>query len=167
MAYRKKIIKVGPSVGLTTLYCIIRNEANNYYFDSDGVFKESDFVNKYHTLIENTSGAPGTYEKSFDEYMWNDGQYIVIVYKMTGVSPNPSIDTITDSGTMFIKNDTEVFNEPLINDLFEEAFGKWIIDPINKTLTLYKIDGITVLKIFDLTEAVLNTVKPYSARIPR
>lgn len=37
--------------------------------------------------------------------------------------------------------------------------GKWVIDPTGKVLTLYKADGITVLKIIDLTSttAVIPT----------
>lgn len=42
----------------------------------------------------------------------------------------------------------------LMNDLKDEAFGKWTMDPVAKTLTLYRSDGITVLKTFNLTDTV-------------
>jgi hypothetical protein len=51
--------------------------------------------------------------------------------------------------------------------LEDEAFmGKWVLDPGAHTLTLYRRDGATVLKVFDLTLA-LASVPGYTGRTPR
>lgn len=53
-----------------------------------------------------------------------------------------------------------------IRDLHDEAFGKWILDYIAKTLTLYKADGVTVLKVFDLGDTE-DTINPFISRTPQ
>jgi len=53
-----------------------------------------------------------------------------------------------------------------LTDIHDEAFGKWILDPIGKTLTLYKADGISVLKIFDL-DTTQGTMPAFIARTPQ
>lgn len=53
-----------------------------------------------------------------------------------------------------------------VKDLHDEAFGRWTIDTTGNTLTLYKVNG-TVLKVFDLTVAPFNAIKPFKERIPR
>lgn len=50
-------------------------------------------------------------------------------------------------------------------DLHDEALGKWVLDEVGDTLTLYKADGVTVLKTFNLTEAA-GAVPTYVARVP-
>lgn len=54
---------------------------------------------------------------------------------------------------------------PIVNDLNDVALGKWVVDPEANTLTLYRIDGITVLKVFDLT-ASSDIIPAYLARVP-
>lgn len=54
----------------------------------------------------------------------------------------------------------------IMTDLKDEAFGKWTLDPTAETLTLYKSDGTTVLKIFDLT-STSSTVSAFIGRIPQ
>lgn len=53
-----------------------------------------------------------------------------------------------------------------LTDVHNEAFGKWILDPSAKTLTLYKADGIAVLKTFDLTDTT-STVPAFITRTPQ
>ena len=53
-----------------------------------------------------------------------------------------------------------------LTDLHDEAFGKWVLDPTAKTLTLYKSDGTTILKTFALTNAT-STVPAFIERIPQ
>ena len=54
----------------------------------------------------------------------------------------------------------------IANNLQNEAFGKWVIDPTGLTMTLYKEDGITVLKVFDLTSTVAD-VPAFIGRTPQ
>ncbi len=51
-------------------------------------------------------------------------------------------------------------------DLHDEAFGKWTVDPTGKTLTLLKADGITTLKVFDLTSTATD-VPSFIVRTPQ
>lgn len=50
-------------------------------------------------------------------------------------------------------------------DMHDEAVGKWEVNPSGNTLTLYREDGVTVLKQFTLTEAA-GTVPVYVSRTP-
>lgn len=52
-----------------------------------------------------------------------------------------------------------------IDDLHDEALGKYVLDPIAKTMTLYRQNG-SVLQVFDLTTTTDN-VPAFIARIPR
>lgn len=52
-----------------------------------------------------------------------------------------------------------------ITDIRDEALGKWVLDPVAKTLTLYKVDGVTVLKTFNLTDTP-GTVPVFIGRTP-
>lgn len=51
-----------------------------------------------------------------------------------------------------------------ITDIRDEALGKWVLDPTAKTLTLYRVDGVTVLKTFNLTDTA-NGVPAFIARV--
>lgn len=51
----------------------------------------------------------------------------------------------------------------VLTDIKDEAFGKWILDPTGKTLTLYRTDNVTVLKVFNLT----TTATPVDAFLER
>lgn len=53
----------------------------------------------------------------------------------------------------------------ILNNLNDEAFGKWVLNPTAKTLTLYKSDGISILKTFNLTDTSL-TVPVFIERTP-
>ncbi len=53
-----------------------------------------------------------------------------------------------------------------LTDLHDEALGKWELDPTAKTLTLFKADGITPLKIFDLGDTA-SPVPNFISRIPQ
>jgi len=56
-------------------------------------------------------------------------------------------------------------NEKL-NDVHDEALGKWVVSPSAKTLTLYRVDGVTILTTFDLAETSA-TVPVFIGRNPR
>lgn len=56
--------------------------------------------------------------------------------------------------------------EQKIDDLHDEAFGKWVLDPTNDTLNLYQVGTATVLASFNLT-ATVGDVSAYIERIPK
>lgn len=53
----------------------------------------------------------------------------------------------------------------LLQDLHDEAFGKWALNTDGTIMTLYRADGVTVLKTFNIAEAAGTLVVPQS-RIP-
>ena len=53
----------------------------------------------------------------------------------------------------------------LLNNLHDEAFGKWALNTTAKTLTLYKSDGTTILKVFNLTPTS-ETLPVFVTRTP-
>ena len=54
----------------------------------------------------------------------------------------------------------------IMNNIQNEMFGKWILDPTAKTMTLYKEDNKTILKIFNLTTTTAN-MPSFTERIPQ
>ncbi len=52
----------------------------------------------------------------------------------------------------------------LVDDLHDEALGRWVLNVVAKTLTLYRVDG-SVLRVFNLTVAAKD-VPPYVGRTP-
>ena len=94
-------------------------------------------------------GSPGkTLQEVFDNERGTDGAY-------TGTPP-----TVEEIRIELEKAGTK------LTDLHDEAFGKWILDPTAKTLTLYKADGVTILKTFDLSDTT-NTVPVFIGRTPQ
>ena len=75
-------------------------------------------------------------------------------------SPNPIY-----RGLMEIVANVEADAISLLTDLKDEAFGKWVLDGAGDTLTLYRADGTTVLKAFNLTRAG-STPPSYVQRTP-
>lgn len=53
-----------------------------------------------------------------------------------------------------------------LTDVSDAVLGKWVVNVAAKTLTLYRSDGVTVLKTFTLTEYA-GLVPMYSARTPQ
>lgn len=53
----------------------------------------------------------------------------------------------------------------LLHQLKDETFGRWVVDIVAKTMTLYKSNG-DVLKVFDLTSTD-ETVPVFIERVPR
>ena len=75
--------------------------------------------------------------------------------------------TAPDNPTLAaIKAKTDTINWGDVTDLHNEALGKWIIDPVARTLTLYKIDGVNVLKTFTLGETS-SSVPVFISRTPQ
>jgi len=53
-----------------------------------------------------------------------------------------------------------------LQDIHDESFGKWILDPTSQTLTLYKADGVTILKTFNLGSTT-DSVPAFISRTPQ
>lgn len=53
-----------------------------------------------------------------------------------------------------------------LQDIHDESFGKWILDPVDQTLTLYKADGITILKTFNLGSTT-DSIPAFLSRTPQ
>lgn len=167
-----------PYVTGKTVYAIIRREVDGYFLnDADGGFATAP-VDPYLALTEHAT-MKGLYETSESRMTWTDGRYIVLAYEQAGGSPAPTSDTVIASGEMKVGGDVEVERITLseiegsavlakqakLDDLHDEAFGKWNLDPTAKTLTLYKSDGATVLKTFNLTTTP-STVPAFIRRTP-
>lgn len=58
-----------------------------------------------------------------------------------------------------------IVTRPLLQDLRDEALGKWILNPVDNTLILYRKDG-TILATMDLP-FTLDTLPAYVGRVPR
>ena len=54
--------------------------------------------------------------------------------------------------------------QALVADMHDESFGRWTLDAVNNTLTLYRLNG-SVMQVFNLTRAV-GTPPAYVARTP-
>jgi hypothetical protein len=70
----------------------------------------------------------------------------------------------SSSGAL-LTTDPRLDNLALIADIHDETFGRWIIDPTENTLTLYRVNG-NVLQVFDLTKTTA-AVPAYIERSPR
>jgi hypothetical protein len=106
MANVKKII-VDWSATSLTVYTIIRREVDNYRLnDADGTFVSAP-TDPYISLTED-SIIKGRYELSESRTVWNNGLYVVAVYKQTGGSPAPVSDTIIGTGEIYIVDDAEI-----------------------------------------------------------
>lgn len=74
------------------------------------------------------------------------------------------VNRIVDGGTnTHDQYLTKIGNK--LTDIHDEAFGKWTLDPIAKTLTLYRADGVAILKQFNLTDT-LSSVPNFIGRTP-
>jgi hypothetical protein len=101
----KKITAAWGETG-ETLYAIIRREADNYRLnDADGAFAD-DPADSFLSLTED-SVIKGLYEATESRAAWDDGYYMVMVYKQFGGTPVPLADTPAGTGRMFIEDDTE------------------------------------------------------------
>lgn len=108
MANIKKITHLWNVTGLT-VYCIIRRDADGYLLnDADGAFASGP-ADPYVSLAEDAT-IKGMYELSESRAAWDDGDYSVVVYRQTGVSPVPTSDIVIGGGVMEIKSDAEVTN---------------------------------------------------------
>lgn len=132
-----------------------------------GVFSLSDGDIARDTTLTNVSLSMQSISGNVDDVVLDitniDNNIINIDSSLSTI--DTSIQSI--SGNIdIITNDIDSINLSL-TDLTDEAFGKWIINPTAKTLTFYRSDGTTILKVFNLTEGSVNEVRPYVSRTPQ
>lgn len=174
MANVKKILHPWSATGLT-VYSIIRREADGYLLnDADGAFANAP-ADPYISLTENGT-IKGLYEKSESRTAWNDGLYVIAIYKQIGGSPAPVSDTLIGGGELQILTDAEVVQTgdtyPIVSsaskgivkiyddmatkvtaDLIEDILrNKLVINELNGAATLYADNNSTPL----LTNSIIS-----------
>src|SRR3990170_1821753 len=92
---------------------------------------------------------------------WNDGRYVVTVYRQSGGSPAPASDTAVGGGEMVIKDDMETYQDVLASTRLATSgytapdnntiafIQKWILNKLfisDADVKLYDDDNTTVLK---------------------
>lgn len=91
-------------------------------------------------------------------------------YWPTGYWPNdvaPSWYTAPDNaGIAAIKTKTDTIQWGDVTDIKDESLGKWVLNPDTNILTLYRQDGTTVLKTFNLGTTGA-TIPNYISRTPQ
>lgn len=140
----------------------IMRVADKMFLDfDDGVFKSSGWVAISDPFLEtDATNYPGNYYIEVDISGWDDGEYkLRALY--TGSPQRQGAEVVR---ILNAKDSIQSIYD-LSLDVHDESFGKWVIDPSGKTLTLYRADGVTVLKVFNLTEAS-GRVPAYVARAP-
>ena len=148
----KKITIDHSETGITT-YAIIRREADDFLLnDVDGSFASAP-VDPYLSLAEDTT-IKGRYEVSEGRTVWDDGEYLIAVYKQSGGSPAPGSDTIIGSGLMYVLEDAEVKQHIENAEIHDAELQRRLMPQDGSSLTYYKRSG-DVLKNFANTKAPL------------
>lgn len=107
------------------------------------------------TLTADKLGKVGWHTALIDFSAVTAKQYVVVF--------EATVDSVNAIAQEFLDVNAELAN---ITDIHDVSLGKWIVDDVASTLTLYKSDGITVLKVFDLT-ASSDIIPAYIARTPQ
>lgn len=141
-----------------TVYAVITREADGYLLnDADGTFAAAP-ADPYLSLSEHAT-IKGRYDVSESRTAWNDGRYIVTVYRQAGGTPVPASDTVAGTGEMKIESDAEVTeitkaeieaSDILAKQAKLDFVEKWILNKLVESPTgtwkLYDDDDVTVLK---------------------
>lgn len=85
----------------SSVYAIVRRLRNDYYYDIESKVFMDDPNNPYIGLMEDPY-IFGFYEIDIDDN-WEDGTYIVTVYKQKGDSPRPVVDGKPNVNEFFCK----------------------------------------------------------------
>ncbi len=92
-----------------TVYAIIRRELDTFCLDdADGSFAAAP-ADPYLSLAEDGT-IKGLYEVSESRAAWNDGNYLIVIYRQSGAGPVPASDQIIGGSFPTISSDTEVNN---------------------------------------------------------
>ncbi len=141
----------------------LRRASDGFLLDwSDLAFKPSGWANVSSNMAE-VDGAflPGMYETLVDESLWQDGYYQVVARCQSGsLVRNGIFEGLVKGGKLVDEG-----LHGLLSDLTDEAFGRWVLDAAAGTLTLYREDGVAVLKKFNLG-AASGPCPAYISRTP-
>ena len=108
-----KKISMAWSETAKTVYAIIRREADSFRLnDADGAFATAP-ADPYLSLAEDAV-IKGLYEVSEARTTWNNGNYLVFIYRQTAGSPAPVDDIMIGSSKMEIVSDTEVDSADIV-----------------------------------------------------
>ena len=108
-----KKISMAWSETAKTVYAIIRREADSFRLnDADGAFATAP-TDPYLSLAEDAV-IKGLYEVSEARTAWNNGNYLVFIYRQTAGSPAPVDDIMIGSSKMEIVSDTEVDSADIV-----------------------------------------------------
>ena len=108
-----KIISIAWPETAKTIYCIIRRKTDSYRLnDANGAFAANP-ADPYLSLSEDAV-IKGLYEVSESRTVWNDGIYLVVIYKQSGANPAPVTDTIIGAEEMYISDDIQIIVSELI-----------------------------------------------------
>jgi hypothetical protein len=136
--------------------------AGGKYLKSDGTWSESPYYNTvqgwgntYRTLKVNFIPYAGLTQYMID---YKSGEASSKIFYLDSISIKPK------SGAL-LSTDSRLDKLDLIADIHDETFGRWVIDPVENTLTLYRVNG-DVLQVFDLTKTTAQ-VPAYIGRSPQ
>lgn len=96
----------------------------------------------------------------------NSGHLVLDSTVTNGTIVVRGIGKLTDNSVGATVNSDDLLSGLNLKEVHEEVFGRWVLNPTGDTMTLYKPDGVTVLKVFDLTRAGA-TVPDYVERDPQ
>lgn len=106
MAETKKLSCAWSETG-QTVYGIIRREVDGYRLDDVGGSFAAAPADPYLSFTEDAV-IKGVYEVSESRAAWDNGTYLVTIYKQAGGSPVPASDTVIAAGEIFLSNDAIV-----------------------------------------------------------
>lgn len=113
---------IGYDTTAETVYGIIERQIDSYRLnDVDGTFTAAP-ADPYASFTEHTI-IKGEYNLSENRTVWDDGLYKCTMYEQAGGSPVPASDMVIAYQYMYIKDDAEVVNEAVINNLALESGG--------------------------------------------
>ncbi|MEE8575507.1 MAG: hypothetical protein V3T30_08855 [Thermodesulfobacteriota bacterium] len=124
--------------------------------DADGDFNAVNPADHWVSMTEDLV-IGGSYVNVENRQVWIDDSYVQYI-KDTATGKLKGYRFLVVAGD-------RVIGWTNIGDLHDEAFGKWVLDPGGETLTLYKADGVTVLKTFNLT-STYNALPAFIERSP-
>ncbi len=111
-------------------------------------------------LVISVTGATNLLDADYEIQLLSFDPYVAIAQTgdsfarlglPAGASVSADVAAVkTDTAAIKTKTDTIVWAD--ITDIKDESTGKWSINKTTNVLTMYKADGVTILKQFNLTD---------------
>ncbi len=166
-----RIIEVAvPSVELTVqdLYDTLRSLATEAIDEpeiTDGSGKETLSATELVGLTVKLFNAKVKFEDRTSPTDCNISGGNLVALDVNGMPMNPIQYATYVTVTYAKSSSATLVQSASIEDLHDVALGKWVLNPTAKTMTMYKADGITVLKTFNLTDTA-QKVPAFIERTP-